>query len=266
MAADNESDIGNWLIENPQRINLGTVGLSFGHSNVTEADLHQKTQTLDMWTGTITSSFVHKGESVHVTTVCAPDSDTVAITIKSRLLSGGDVGVFFDYPYPTVDKFTAPFVGVFNETSLHQTRLLRGGQRNTASIRHVMQDTTYYTHLRWDSGEAEVSGPDAGTHRYHLQSRQSDRLELLVTFSPDADATVKDSTSEVQEKSDMWWSHYWNSGAFVDLTSTQTDQAQELQRATIRSQYLLAVNSASNLPPQGELLCLKPLYSVGVHC
>lgn len=43
---------------------------------------------------------------------------------------------------------------------------------------------------------------------------------------------------------------YWESGAFVDLTATDNENATELQRRIILSQYLLAVNEAGRDSPQ----------------
>ena len=80
-----ENDISNWLIKNPQRLNLARTGFSFWNLNVTEVDLQQKSQELDLWSGKISSSFVYNDTSVAVETVVDPVSDTVAISVESKL-------------------------------------------------------------------------------------------------------------------------------------------------------------------------------------
>src|SRR5689334_648273 len=130
-----QSDISNWLRENPHRLNLASVGFDFGRQNVSEDDLQHKTQELDIWSGKLSSSFVYDGLPVKVETWADPDSDTIAVNVNSKLLRRG-LGVFFDFPYPDKEKFNAPFVGHFNLTSKHSTVLERLSS-NSARIKHT---------------------------------------------------------------------------------------------------------------------------------
>ena len=245
-----QSEISDWLIQNPQRLNLATIGFQFGGADITEDDLRNKSQTLDLWTGKIASSFIYEGSLVEVETWADPHSDTVSVAVTSDLLSEGRLGVFFDFPYPTRNKFDAPFVGVFNETGKHSTTLRRLGA-GRASIYHEIDATSYLTTLDWN-GDGGISYPAEGSHRYVLQpSPGTRRLELSTTFSPDP-VSQSPSLDSVREASISWWESYWQQGAFVDLSSVKSSDAAELQRRTILSQYLLAVNSASSNPPQGK--------------
>ncbi|KAI1173177.1 Six-hairpin glycosidase-like protein [Nemania sp. FL0916] len=245
-----ENDISNWLIMNPQRLNLARIGLSFNGCAATEEELQDKTQELDLWTGKISSSFKYKGSLVSVETWADASSDSVGISVESELLAKGQLGIFFDFPLPTVNKFDAPFVGVFNQTDLHKTSLLRQ-QKGSATIRHDLDATSYDVSVNWDS-QAGVSGPAKGTHRYTLQpSGRNKRIELSVGFGPAATKARVPSFAEIETSSETWWESFWNSGAFVDLSATNSEQATELQRRIILSQYLTAVNSASSNSPQG---------------
>ncbi|KAI1388723.1 Six-hairpin glycosidase-like protein [Hypoxylon trugodes] len=242
-----QSEISNWLIQNPQRVNLATIGLWFGEDDIAEDVLEDKSQKLDLWTGKISSFFTYKGASVKVETWADSSSDTVGIAIESELISTGSLGVFFDFPFPTRDKFGAPFVGVFNATDKHATVLESGDNR--ATIRHDIDDTSYYTSAVWDA-DAEISGPVNGTHRYTLKPSQGpNRIELSVTFSPTSNIDIP-SFSSTASSSITWWGSFWRSGAFIDLSGVKSPNATELQRRTILSQYLTAVNSASSYPPQ----------------
>ena len=88
-----EEDISNWMIGNPQRVNLGRVGLWFGGQNVTELDVEDKEQSLDLYSGIITSSLKWEDQAVEVKTWGDPSSTTIAVELKSKLLEDGKVGV-----------------------------------------------------------------------------------------------------------------------------------------------------------------------------
>lgn len=241
-----ENDISNWLIQNPQRLNLANIGLYFGGAQVSESDLTDKVQILDLWTGSLVSTFSYNGTQVKIETRAAADSDTVGINVESDLLSTGALGLFFDFPYPDVNKFDAPFVGVWNATSNHSTSLKTS--ENRLSIVHTIDDNSYVTTAAWD-GEAQVSGPENGTHRYFFTAPGSSNLNLTATFSP-AEVTSIASFASLAKGAESWWEEYWTSGAFIDMTATNSTNVTELQRRIILSQYLLAVNSASSYPPQ----------------
>ncbi|KAH8678072.1 Six-hairpin glycosidase-like protein [Xylariales sp. PMI_506] len=242
-----ENDISNWLIQNPQRINLGTIGFGFSGDGVTEAQLQNKSQTLDLWTGQVLSSFTYLDKQVTVETWSDSESDTIGISVKSTLLSSGDLVFFFDYPYPDINKFDDPFVGVFNATNNHTTTL--SSTAHGATIRHDMDNTTYYTVISWDQ-KANISGPLPDTHRYILQASPGvEKIQLSITYAP-VSTYQPLSLDKITDASTEWWQTYWNSGAFIDLTSSSSPNATEIQRITILSQYLLAVNSASSNSPQ----------------
>lgn len=176
----------------------------------------------------------------------APDTDTVGISVESDLLSTGALGLFFDFPYSDLNKFDAPFVGVWNATSNHSTSLQTVGTQ--ATIKHTLNDNSYSLTAQW-GGDGKITGPEDGTHRYFLTVSESGKLNVTANFSPDgtaAQTTLHDLTVE----SSAWWASYWSSGAFIDLTSVDSANSTELQRRIILSQYLLAVNSASSFPPQ----------------
>ncbi|KAK7747991.1 hypothetical protein SLS53_001243 [Cytospora paraplurivora] len=241
-----EEDISNWLIQNPQRLNLGSIGFWFGGAQVNESDLEEKSQVLDLWSGSITSTFSYNGSRVTVETRAAPDSDTVGFSIESDLIYTGALGLFFDFPYADVNKFDAPFVGLWNATSNHSTSLETS--ETWAVFKHTLDDNNYFLTAAWE-GPGQVAGPENGTHRYIFSATGSSQLNLTATFSPDR-VSSNMSLGALSQKSALWWESYWTSGAFIDLTSVGSANATELQRRIILSQYLLAVNSASSFPPQ----------------
>ncbi|KAI4680878.1 uncharacterized protein J4E88_005380 [Alternaria novae-zelandiae] len=246
-----QKDISQWMIANPHRINLGRVGLWFGGiagGNVTEDLLAGKEQVLELWEGVIKSTFFINGEKVVVTTVASPETDTIAVDISSSLVRTAGLGAFFDFPYATgKNKFDAPFVGLFNATSNHSTT---DEYRNKgATITHVLDATTYTADIAWE-GYARLSRLHRNEHKYILAaSQRSETLSFTVTYAPWV-ANVSYTAESVKQKSQSWWADYWSTGAFVSLPSANNASANELQRRTILSQYLLAVNGAGKDPPQ----------------
>ncbi|KAK2754562.1 hypothetical protein FQN54_006963 [Arachnomyces sp. PD_36] len=249
-----EEEISQWMIANPHRINLGQIGLYFGGDNVTEQDLTNVAQTLDLYTGTLGSTFEYNGSSVAVKVVADPNSDTIAVEIHSELLVDQRLGVFFDYPYASgKNKFDAPYVGVWNATDSHTTSMQRG--EGQVVIQHSLDSTTYYNRIEWED-RASISGPLNGSHRHILQPGGCSTFKFTALYSPSESDLNEDTASgfdDISAASQKWWQDYWEDGAFIDFTSTQGFQktdAIELQRRTILSQYLLAVNGAGHDPAQ----------------
>lgn len=259
-----EPDISQWLIANPHRVNLGRVGfVSFqdGESgaivNVTERDISSAIQELNLYFGTVRSVFTIDSTEVEVTTAVDPDRDTLAVKVSSMLLDQGRLGFFFDYPYATDEnKFEAPYVGDWDAVDKHRTYLdleNGNGTNGAAMITHKMDETVYYTHLRWDK-QSQLRSV-TGSHRYILQPQVNEDhdngpLELTISFSPVASSPSNESVEPIQIASAQWWINFWETGAFIDLTETNNSTAVELQRRIILSQYLLAVNEAGRDPPQ----------------
>jgi hypothetical protein len=243
-----EKEISQWLIANPHRINLGRIGLWFGGKNVTEDELVNRTQILDLWEGAISSSFSWNGKDVLVKTVASPDTDTVAVTIKSGLLGVGELGVFLDFPYASdKNKFDAPFVGLFNATSSHTTTLW--SRNNIATITHTLDKTTYDAEIEWES-DAQIKRTNRTTHHYVLKPGKGyETFSFTVTFAPKA-AKSRESFKDVEKSAKGWWKNYWSTGAFVSLPTATNSSAKELQRRIVLTQYLLAVNGAGKDPAQ----------------
>ncbi|OJJ52178.1 hypothetical protein ASPSYDRAFT_95869 [Aspergillus sydowii CBS 593.65] len=242
-----EEDISNWLIRNPQRVNMGNIGLYFGGRNVTEQHLIDKTQDLDLWSGTIVSKFQYNGSSVFLQVTSHPKDPVLAIEIKSDLLVSGGLGVFFDFPYSDTNKFDAPYVGVWNETTNNTVQVR--STAHSASFKQIADRNVQYAFAKW-STNGSISGPLHSSNKFVLTPSGSDTLHLVVAFSPTDRVGNLPSYNEISAESQKWWADYWTSGAFIDLSATRNDKATELQRRIILSQYLVAVNSASHNPPQ----------------
>ncbi|OJD28927.1 six-hairpin glycosidase-like protein [Diplodia corticola] len=250
-----EAEISQWMIANPHRVNLARIGLALNSKSIEDVDIGGPLQRLDLFNGTLHSTFSIRGSTVSVETLADPASDTLGVKVQSKLLRNESLSVFFDYPYPVDKNKFEKFVGVFNSTSNHTTSLRNG--RNSAEIEHNIDATTYFTHIRWDGG-ASVRRLNASAHRYFLTT-QGDSLTFTATFAPRRSHS-NSTYAAISASSSDWWSNYWETGAFLDLTTIPDPNATEIQRRTILSQYLLAVNEAGRDPPQESGLANNGWY------
>jgi hypothetical protein len=237
---------GAWLHMNPHRIDLGRIGLQLRAApgadpeTYPEALAHPR-QRLDLWSGTLTSSFEYAGQEVRVTTVADPHQSRVAFRIESELVASGLASVVLKFPYASDGFFqTSDWVS----PDRHESTLEASGER-AASIRRVLDDTTYTVRLDWTDGTLSATGEP---HEFVLTGA-ADTLELVVGFSPEGD--LGDCAfASVAASATSWWRDFWSSGAAVDFTGSTDPRAAELERRTVLSQYLTAVNNSGSLPPQ----------------
>lgn len=185
----------------------------------------------------------------------------MAFTIKSDLITTGDLEVELDFPYPpihtTAYKYEV-FVGSYDFPTNHTTSAQQGcGEPGTAHIYHEMQETKYFVNLRWPRESTlhltrdEPKGSTAKTaHRFTLAPKQkTDSVTFTAHFSPDR--KIAELPATIQKRSPQGWHSYWEEGGFVDLTESPNPKANELQRRIILSQYHARVNSAAKgQPPQ----------------
>ncbi|PGH17509.1 hypothetical protein AJ79_01109 [Helicocarpus griseus UAMH5409] len=245
-----QPNISQWLISNPHRLNLGRIGFLYKGLELTEQDLFAKSQILDLYSGTIVSTFTLRGQEVKVLTTVDPYFDVVAVEVHSQLFRDRSLSIFFDFPYGDgANKFEAPFVGDWNVEDKHKTTLLRDKWKNTATIRHDLDETTYFTEVNWEGVKAYIRRQDPSCHRYILTPGECDAFKFTAAFfllqRPDPKPVC-----EVRQSAAKWWKMYFESGAFVDLTSVEDPRAIEVQRRVILSQYLLATGGAGKDPPQ----------------
>ncbi|KAK8071666.1 hypothetical protein PG996_005014 [Apiospora saccharicola] len=265
-------EISQWLIGNPNRANLGRIGLKFKGRSLLASDISEPWQELHLWNGFITSKFRVDGTPVEVVTQADLDTDAVAFEIESDLIASGDLEIEFDFPYPPIHgaehKYEV-FAGVYDFPLNHTTELVLDSEqsRSDASVAHIyheMQETKYYVNLLWEASEACSSPPPTlhrneppgstskTAHRYTLAPGPRARLAFTAHFSPVKQIPAPPALIRV--RSSAAWTAYWSEGGFVDVvTGSSNPNATELQRRIVLSQYHVRVNSASSRhqqPPQ----------------
>ncbi|KAJ7100724.1 Six-hairpin glycosidase-like protein [Mycena belliarum] len=272
---DGPAPMRQWMISNPNRVNLGAVGLVFWSEsgeamNVTEGNLTSITQELDLWTGTLTSKFMLNGIPIMVKTTCAQTVDSIGVVVSSPLLASGRLGVFVDFPWNDGSlKFSDPFVGTWKNASIHTTELdaiPRGSIR--AKIAHTLVDSTFVTAIGGDAFRIARDSPDA--HRYTLRpSSRSGVFSFTTTWGPTSPKSVL-SPGAISRSSSKTWEDFWTSSGFVDVFTGSTDpRADELQRRIILSRYLMRINEAGDYPPQEVSLAIISKFHLEMyfwHC
>ena len=275
---EDKASIQQWLVSNPNRVNLGRVGLLFLSSegallNVTEEQLTRRVQSLDLWTGILTSEFEYNNTQVKVTTICSQGTDVVGIDVQSLLIRSGQLGLFLDFPWSDgSSKFSAPFVGTFNTPQMHTTALSNIHVANgaQAEISHTLVNNTFITTIGDSNFTITRDNPSA--HRYILTPQKgTGSISTSIAFSLESLGRIPNYWA-VLESSINGWADFWQNGGFIDVYTGSSDKrADELQRRIVLSQYLLRVNEAGDYPPQevshkGSFISfelIRYLYSLG---
>lgn len=284
---DRETDASRaetWLRANPHRLDLARIGFRWADAGseraLTEADLSGAVQTLDLWTGVVTSSFTLGGHPVTVTTACHPDRDELGIRVNSPALAKGlMVGVSF--PYGSEAWHDA---ADWNRENAHST-FLEGPVAPAAdpgaaswTVRRQLDNARYRVVI---SGR-DVSVQQAAPHSLRIVPEapagrdKPGLLDLSIAFisAGDGDCIPRGNNrltrvaptpgqgdaggsavglsagSSAIAASEAYWPQFWTSGGAIELDATDDPRAKELERRIVLSQYLTAVNCSGSLPPQ----------------
>jgi hypothetical protein len=245
--ATREYRAGTWLHLNPQRLDLGRIGLLLRPQAdavpvASPADLRSPRQRLDLWSGEITSVFEYAGQPVRVTTVAHPHDARVAFRIESALLADRRASVAIRFPYASDGFFQA---SDWSSPGRHGTALRRLSDRACRFDRSLDQ-STYAARLDWTNGEV-VAGEEPHTFVLTTSFRV---LEIVVGFWPEGGPALSSATFEaVRASAAGSWHAFWASGAAIDFAGSTDPRAAELERRVVLSQYLTAVNCSGTMPP-----------------
>jgi hypothetical protein len=243
---------GTWLANNPQRLDLGQIGLDLRHGEPEGAsaqieDLSATEQTLDMWQGLLESRFQFAGEPVRVLTVAHPTLDLVAVRIESPLLADGRLAVKIAFPYASTGFATADW----SVPERHQTEYAPSDTGCTFT--RTLDDDRYFCALAWSEGG---TFNQTGEHQFQLAATGTGALAFVMAFAPEPISTTLPSFDEAREAAAAHWAQFWQQGGAVDLSGSTDPRAHELERRIVLSQYLTAVNCAGSTPPQESgLVC-----------
>ncbi len=237
----------DWMVRNPQRINLGRVGLLLtktGGERVRLEELGDPVQRLDLWSGIATSEYTVEGIPVRVTTVGHPELDAVAVRIESAKVGDGSAGLTLRFPFPTNVEFSD--AADWNSPGKHRTDVRSEAFR--ASFHRTLGETVYDVHVAWDS---PVRLRRTAEHCYEFVPETGrNEIAFVVCFDRIVDNAALPSFDRTAEESARHWRRFWESGGAIDLSESSDPRWRELERRVVLSQYVMAVNEAGSLPPQ----------------
>lgn len=230
-------DAANWYRSNPHRLHLGCIGLEV--EGLKPSDIRNPRQTLDLWTGTISSRFKAHGNKYAVTTVCHPQRDMVSSRVKSHHAS-----INLRFPYPTGGH--SDDACNWNANNRHQTKLVSQSD-NSAILKRTIDETTYYVSLSWqEQARLTEKAPN-----YWVLTTDGNELTFSCEYLSTTPTTPTLPTfSTTSAFTANYWQQFWTTGAAVDFSQCKDKRAQELERRVVLSQYLLAIQCAAGTPPQ----------------
>ena len=234
-----QKDAYNWLRENPHRLNLARIGLRLPAGEPVKIR-----QTLELWTGILTSHFEIDGKPVDVETCVHPLYDLLAVTLKSPLMEKGGLAIGIAFPYGG----TGIGASDWSKPALHRTTIERQSARSY-SFRRELDADRYSMNLMWE-GEALLS---PGAQQEFILTPQGSRFTFTAHFSPQP-VRMGPSVEQTLAASRENRAKFWNGGIVA------TPENEELERRVVLSQYLTAIQSAGSLPPQETGLTCNSWY------
>jgi len=279
FATKSSTPAGDWLRKNPRNHPLGQLALEYDKADGTPLapeDIQEPEQTLDLWTGIVTSQFKLDGIPVKVTTACAPDSDTVALRIESELVAKGKLRVRLAFPRghdlnvkntPALDwsKPEEHESALYTKKNLSAKSPLalsnNASEKRLSVIERKVHDTEYKAAInrRLDYNPDK---PHVFTDR---EPPNSSVLEFWVYFTnPDRTwappSGGEKAVQQILHSSSAHWQKFWQKGAAIDFSGSTNPLAKKVEERIVLSQYLMAVQMAGDVPPQESGLTCGTWY------
>jgi hypothetical protein len=177
----------------------------------------------------------------------------VMVEIRSPLLKDGQLAI--EVSYPGVSAALEPDPSDWTHDESHQTTELRR-EPGHVLLQRQLDDTRYYSGILAPGARIERVAP----HRIRI-STEGERLSVLVCFDRDQEsAWTSESDENAARAVESSWRDFWQSGGAIDFSGSTDPRAFELERRTVLSQYLTAINCAGPLPPQEEGLFANSWY------
>jgi hypothetical protein len=246
----------NWYRENPHRMHLGYIGLELTNANGEKVATNEITdikQELKLWDGHVFSTFSIGADQVSVQTACHPKRDMLASTVSSPLIEKQQLKVNLRFVYPSGKH--SDDASDWNSPEKHKTEIV-ATEANSAIIKRTLDETVYYVKVAWE-GEASIAEKEA---HYLVLAPMGNNFAFTCEFTdaPAEEATLPANTVLVDASA--YWQDFWKTGGAIDFSNCKAPEAKELERRVMLSQYLMAIQSAGDLPPQETGLTYNSWY------
>ena len=257
-SSEGQTELFNWLRQNPHRFNLGQVGLYLLRSGVQASisDISDINQKLDLLSATLESNFKFDGFPIFVRTAVHPKRDLLAVEINSYLVRRVDpssrLGVRFGFPYASSDMSAADWTSY----QKHKATITRSG--NSVRIHRELDNDEYYVTIDW---EGDALFEEDYPHQFILSPLgTSERLAFVAEFSRRPIQESRPNSSATFAASSSHWNRFWNDGGAIELSASSDPRAPELERRVVLSQYLTAIQCSGSMPPQETGLTVNSWY------
>ena len=251
------SPAGDWLRKNPRAFPVGQLQLVWDKpdgSAFTPADIEEPEQTLDLWTGILTSKFKLGGVPVTVTTACDPRTDTVAVRLQSALAAQGRLRVLLTFPRGhDINTKNTPALD-WSKPETHASELSGG------IISRSISGLEYQVIVHAPATAITRQGP----HGFLIgmkEDRRSDTMEITAGFRRRLQIPARyPFVAEVIAASADHWQKFWRSTAAVDFSGSTNPLAEKFEKRIVLSRYLTAVQCVGDVPPQESGLTANTWY------
>jgi hypothetical protein len=160
-ASRQDTPAAAWLRENPHRLPLPRVGFVLRRADGAEAtldDLTQTEQTLDLWSGTLSSRFAVEGSPVRVESWVHPDRDLLAVRVSPGAVPLDRLAVRLVFPAARAIHSGDP--SDWTEPNRGTTAVVRWTPHEI-EWRRTLDATTYSATMAWGGpGRVESHGRD----------------------------------------------------------------------------------------------------------
>jgi len=207
-------------------------------------------QSLDMYSGLLSSNFSVHGNAVQVDTVVDQDSDTISATFVAPPSLGLSVQLAFCGVSRTgaACSWSDPFPT--------KTTLLSNSGARLDVFRENGADSYSVSCVAASGGSWHQTSGDSFVLSGASEVSCSFALNCCVGPKPPAPKTTLSHTTvptfaQCSTNAVAAWKDFWEGGAMVDISSKTDDpRAAELERRTIQSAYLLRSQESGSIMPQ----------------
>ena len=215
-----------WLRENPHRLHLGPHyrlhGVCYAKTSVVIE------QTLDLWTGNCTVSFASRT----CRSMSSRSSILNVIACVYRWMANGPLAIAIEVPIRFAGYHRRR---IGNRTDRHRT-IEEGGQlRCELDADEVLGTCHHGRAIRLESRRVRIA---ASARRRTLEPRGR------VLAAVDRGDSRSAGPRRARRATIGHWRGFWQSGAAIDFSGSRDPRAKELERRTVLSQYLTAIQSS----------------------
>lgn len=263
-------EIYDWVRQNPHKLNLARIGFTVDGKAVDMSRISAVRQELVLYEGILKSRFCLDRIPCQVTTACDGKKDGVAFSVESEALGKGlEAEICFPYGSPDI---SASDWGV---DGAHRTDVVEE-KEGWVLLRRTLDRDVYYVGVTLEKCELRRAGNHRflvtpigeGTMGFTVYFQGDSRKEVLRAEEPKRDLEAEGperilrvtDTRETFEESQDCWKEFWEKGGVIDLHKSKDSRALELERRIVLSQYLLAIQSSGNMPPQETGLTCNSWY------